>query len=138
MPITGLDETVRDYAEQLLNVASDAIAEDLRDAAPYDTGELVDSAYVIVDEDALTTTVGFSAPQAGFTNDGTVSHEIHARDAPHLYFFWENGPAGPGHYSFDSVDHPGIDESYEHIHWFTQIVELWPDYIADALDTVQS
>lgn len=132
MPITGLEDELREEALRILTEAAEAVAVDLIEAAPVDTGELVASAYgPEIDEVELTATVGFDAPQADYTNEGVLPHGIDAVNADKMVFFWENGPNGPGVYFFEHVDHPG----QEGTHWFDDIVDAWDDYVESAAAT---
>ena len=42
-----------------------------------------------------------------FVHEGTKPHDITARNAGSLYFFWPHGPDGPNFYAFRTVHHPG-------------------------------
>ena len=128
MPITGLEADLRVAATDILFEAGQAIMDALVEAAPVgETGELRDSAYgPAIDESTLTVTVGFEAPQADWTNEGTPPHGEDGN--PVMTFFWENGPNGAGVYSFTHVNHPGIVAS----HWFDDIIEEWDSYVEDA------
>jgi len=128
MPIVGLDADLRALAVEVLFEASQAVMDDLLEAAPVgETGDLVASAYgPAVDEATLSATVGFSAPQADWTNEGTVPHDEFGN--PLMTFYWENGPSGPGVYSFHHVNHPGQEAT----HWFDNIIDNWDDYVEGA------
>lgn len=130
MPINGLDDDIRGYALDVLETAAQELLDDLVEDAPFDTGELVESVFgPEIDPDNLTATIGFSAPQADWTNEGAPPHDIFPVNAPALTFFWENGPDGPGTYSFQHVDHPGQEAT----HWFDDGVEQWDAYVEAAL-----
>lgn len=133
MPVTGLEEFVQELAAAVLETAAVALLDAMREAAPYKTGELVESAYGPNIAD-LTATIGFDAPQADWTNQGTEPHFIEAVNAQALYFFWENGPRGADHYSFQSVSHPGIDAGYEKLHWFDDLVDQWQTFVDTAAE----
>lgn len=128
MTITGLDDFLHEYARDVVETAAEALLEDLKDRAPFDTGELVDSAYGPFFDD-LTATLGFSAPQAEYTDQGTEPHEIYPSNAKALQFYWPNGPNGPGLYTFDHVNHPGQDGTG----WFTESVADWDTYVQEAV-----
>lgn len=129
MPITGLEDDIRAEAERILEDAAQAVADDLFAACPVDTGELLASAYgPEVDESGLSAVVGFDAPQAEWTNDGVLPHDIDAVNADRMSFYWPNGPNGPGQYFFTHVDHPG----QEGTHWFDDVIDRWDDYVGDA------
>lgn len=130
MPIDGLDDDIRAYAQEVLELAANALLDDLVADAPFDTGELVQSAFgPEIDPDNLTATIGFMAPQADWTNEGVAPHDIYPVNAPALTFFWENGPDGPGVYSFQHVSHPGQEATG----WFDDAVDRWDDYVEDAV-----
>ncbi len=130
MPITGLDEDVQRIAAEVLTDAANALMDDLMAEAPRgDTFELIDSAYgPEVDEQGLTAKLGFDAPQADFTDQGTRPHDIYPVHADALTFYWENGYDGPGIYHFKHVNHPG----QEGTGWFSDKVEDWQGYVDDA------
>lgn len=131
MPIEGLEEFVQELAVDILTDASEAFLEELRERSPYATGELRDSAYgPDVDERELTAIIGFEAPQADYTDLGTPPHPIFPSNASALRFFWEDGPDGPGMYTFDSVNHPGQAATG----WFTDSLEEWDDFVQSAAD----
>lgn len=131
MEIIGLEDDVRRIALEVLTDAANATMADLVNAAPVDTGELRDSAYgPEINEEGLSATVGFTAPQADFTDQGVQPHEIRGVNG-HLSFFWANGPNGPGQYTFDSVQHPGQAGS----DWFTGVIDDWQSYVDDAAAT---
>jgi hypothetical protein len=128
--ITGLDQFVRDFALNVLQSAAVGMLDDVRDAAPIDSGELIGTRYgPTLDPGNMTATIGFSAPQADYTDKGTVPHGISPRFASALRFFWPNGPAGPGTYVFDHVSHPGQSGTG----WFTDTIEDgWESHVQDA------
>jgi hypothetical protein len=127
MPITGLDDDIRDFALGVLQDASQALLDDLTDLAPVDTGELVDSAYgPEIDAQGLSATIGFDAPQADWTDQGTPPHGEDGN--PTMTFFWQDGPNGSGVYTFQHVNHPGQEAT----HWFSDKVEEWDNYVQDA------
>lgn len=130
--ITGLDEFVKDLAQQILDSAAQAILDDMIEDAPVETGELRDSAYGPTDVGVLTVVVGFSAPQADFTDQGAQPHPIFPVNARHLRFFWENGPNGPNVYNFEEVFHPGQAATL----WFSDKVEDWDAYVGTAAEDV--
>ena len=54
--------------------------------------------------------IGYSAPQAFYSNNLQPRHWIPSRGRYPLRFWWDNPPAelgGPGEYRFMRVDHPG-------------------------------
>lgn len=129
MPITGLDDDVRLLAQQIFADAAEAIMVDLIEIAPVDTGELQDSAYgPEIDSDGLSAVVGFSAPQADWTDEGVAPHDEYGN--PLMTFYWPNGPQGPGVYSYEHVNHPGQAGT----HWFSDKIEDWDQYVQDAAD----
>lgn len=129
MPITGLEEELRVIALQILENASDAMMTDLIAVAPVDTGELQDSAYgPEIDETTMSATVGFSAPQADWTDEGVAAHGIDGN--PNMTFFWPDGPDGPGVYTYAHVNHPGQAGT----HWFTDKIDEWETFVQDAAD----
>lgn len=130
--ITGLDDFVRDYAQQVLDLASQNILDEMIEDAPVETGELRDSAYGPTSTGDLTNVVGFLAPQADWTDQGAQPHPIYPVNARRLRFFWENGPNGPDVYNFEQVFHPGQVGTG----WFSDKVENWDDYIAQAVGTL--
>lgn len=134
--ITGLDDDLRAFAVELITQAASDLLETLQAEAPEDTGELVRSAYgptVEPTDPVLSATIGFSAPQADWTDQGTVPHEIYPVNARALRFYWQNGPNGPGTYVFDHVNHPGVQGTG----WFTDTVEeQWENHVQRATNEV--
>lgn len=134
MPITGLRETVVEYASAVVQTAAEAYLADAVLAAPEDTGELKRSArgpeLSLVGEGILRAVVGFDAPQAEYTDRGTPPHVIRAVHARSLRFFWDSGPNGAGWYSFDSVNNPGITGTG----WFSEMEDLWENYVQAACE----
>lgn len=131
MPITGLEDDILLLAQQIFAEASVALMDDLIQIAPVDTGELQDSAYgPEIDPDGLGATIGFSAPQADWTDEGVFPHGIDGN--PTMTFYWPNGPNGPGVYSYEHVNHPGQPGT----HWFSDKVDDWDSYVQDAADNV--
>lgn len=129
--ITGLDDFVLQLGKQILDAAAQAILDDMVRDAPVDTGELRDSAYGPTDIGDLAVVVGFTAPQADFTDLGTSPHPILPVNAAYLRFYWEDGPNGSGVYTFDQVFHPGNEGTS----WFSDKVDLWDTYVDEAADT---
>jgi hypothetical protein len=130
--IVGLDTFIREYAESILEDASRTLLEDLVEDAPVDTGELRDSAYG-PDIDELTARIGFTAPQADYTDLGTPPHQIVPVYASALRFFWENGPRGADWYTYAEVNHPG----QEGTGWFSDRIEEWDTYVQEAIEVVE-
>lgn len=85
--------------------------------APRRTGCLQDSIVKRVEETPLGMIVRIVADTtpcsptrtsyAYYVHEGTPPHDIRARNASVLAFFWANGPDGPGTYFFREVHHPG-------------------------------
>lgn len=128
--ITGLDDFVRELGQQILETAARAVLDDMVEDAPVDTGELRDSAYGPNDVGDLAVVVGFTAPQADYTDQGVSPHPILPVNARFLRFFWEDGPNGSGIYTFDQVFHPGHTGS----NWFTEKVDAWDVYVDEAAE----
>lgn len=57
--------------------------------------------------EVISADIGYSAPQAFYSNNLQPPHIIRSRGRYPLRFWWENGPDGPGEYRFMSVNHPG-------------------------------
>ncbi len=81
---------------------------DLKEAAPYARGELRDSIVqhrTVATDSTFSTTFEATAPQAGWTNDGTEAHVIRPKRPGYpLRFFW---PKVGTVVRFMSVNHPG-------------------------------
>lgn len=85
--------------------------------APRRTGCLQDSIVKRVEDSPLGVVIRIVAdttpcsPErksyAYYVHEGTEPHEIVARNASVLAFYWATGPDGPGTYFFRSVHHPG-------------------------------
>lgn len=131
MPITGLREMVIEQASAVAQAAAEALLAAAIEAAPEDTGETKASGFMELersDDTSISYRIGFTTPQATFTNDGTAPHEIRAVNASALRFFWENGPNGAGVYYFQHVNHPG----FEGTHWFDDVADRWDEFLSDA------
>jgi hypothetical protein len=133
VPIDGLEDLVHATAITILSLASQDLLDQLILVAPESTGELKASQYgPIIDEPNLRAVIGFDAPQADYTDLGTQPHEI--RGNPRLFFEWQNGPDGPGLYSFHHVQHPGSLGTG----WFTDtIFQQWDSFVQDTADNQQ-
>ena len=134
MPITGLAERVIEYASAAVQSAAEAYLADAVLAAPEREGTLKASSrgpeLSWVSEGIMRAVVGFDAPQAEWTDQGAPPHIIRAVHASALRFFWENGPDGPGWYTFQSVSHPGQIGTG----WFSNMESEWEDYMQTACD----
>jgi hypothetical protein len=130
--ITGLDDYVRELAQQILDAASQDILDDMVADAPVESGELQESAYGPTNVGDLTNVVGFAAPQSDWTDKGAQPHPIVPVNAPFLRFFWDNGPRGAGVYSFLEVFHPGQVGTG----WFSDKVLVWDDYVQQAAEAL--
>lgn len=85
--------------------------------APRRTGCLQDSIVKRVEDTpmgALVRIVADTTPcsptrtsYAWWVEEGTPPHDIVARNASALAFYWANGPDGPGTYFFRKIKHPG-------------------------------
>lgn len=128
--IIGLDDFIKQYADEVLAAASQSILDAMVADAPVDTGELRDSSYGPVDVGDLAVIVGFDAPQSDWTDQGTIPHPIYPVNASRLRFFWENGPNGPDVYSFTEVFHPG----QEGTGWFSDKVDAWDDWVQSTIE----
>jgi hypothetical protein len=129
VPIIGLEDEIRELAQQIVENAAEALMSDLLEDAPVATGELLDSAYgPEIDADGLSATVGFGAPQSDWTDQGVAPHGIDGN--PTMTFFWPDGPEGPGVYSYNHVNHPGQEAT----HWFSDRVDEWDSYVQEAAD----
>lgn len=128
--ITGLVEIVQELAVVILDDAAQNLLDQLTADAPEATGELKASAYGPTDVGEYSRVIGFSAPQADYTDLGTAPHEIFPLRARALRFFWDNGPNGPDVYTFNQVFHPGQTGTG----WFTDTVDTWEDFVQQAIE----
>lgn len=131
MPITGLEDDIQELAVQVLTDAAETLLDALKDSAPVGTGELRESAYgPIINEADLSAVIGFDAPQSDWTDQGTAPHPIDGN--PLLRFFWSDGPHGADNYVFERVNHPGQTGTG----WFSNEVDDWEIYVTDAAAAV--
>lgn len=118
--LSSLEQAVRARAAFLFADAVDNMQAKLQAAAPVGTSDplgrprrgprLRDTFRRGTPErttDTFRIMVGFTAPQATFSNDLMPSHFIAPRGQYPLRFYWDNGPNGPGVYHYMHVNHPG-------------------------------
>lgn len=135
MPLIGLEQVIQDWAREVNDQALNDLIDDLEQAVPIgETEELFHSFYgphVAESPTSFVSTLGYASEHASWTDEGAAPHLIVPRNAKALRFFWSNGPDGPGTYFFNSVNHPG----QEGTHWFSDVVDNWPDYVQGAIDS---
>lgn len=126
--LDGLRQGITAYGEQVARAGIEQIRDVLEVVAPRDTGELARSWFWT--DNGLTHTIGYTAPQAGYTNDGTGAHVIEGN--PLLVFYW---PKVGRVVHLRSVAHPG---STIHKGWFDDEVtpEAWDDALRRGVDDV--
>jgi hypothetical protein len=113
------DQQMATQVQALGEQASDILGQALRQAAPKRTGA---GAKSIQRRPAKGERVGRSEWLWRFFGrsyllytvpPGTRPHEIRARKAKALRFYWEKGPRGPGIYFFARVHHPGYRPAFD-------------------------
>lgn len=140
--VSTLIDDIERYAAAVADAAALIVLADCKAAAPvseptptnFTSGQLRDSLALADSADispVFARSVVSPLDYAQYTDTvDTMPHEIRARNAPVLRFWWDRGPAGPGIYHYLRVLHPGTRGQ----HWFT---EPMPARWDDALDTVK-
>lgn len=110
-------------ANDMMRAAADDMVQRLQSAAPFDTGELIQSVYEqqASDGSLISWVIGYTAPQAQWTNDGTTPHAI-----------FPSNPGGVLHW-FDKLTGEDVfaryvlNNSITGTHWFDNTIsENWP------------
>lgn len=127
--VSDLVATIEEIGAEAFVEAQQSLGDEAREAAPVDTGELRDSLELVVNGSGTVIfgSIAFTAPQAGWTNDGTQPHGIDGN--PVLVFEIGGVTIFASH-----VDHPGNAGS----HWFDQAVsdDTWAQHVQAALDSL--
>jgi hypothetical protein len=145
--VSGLEANFRRRAEQLFADGVDGMQDKLTNAAPVGEVDVLGRPRVGPRlretfykgnlqrfENGFRQEVGFTAPQATFSNDLMPPHPIPRLGVTLGYplrFWWNDGPRGPGEYLFTRVNHPGNinadsrgwwDRSATQAAWFVELV----------------
>jgi hypothetical protein len=119
--VSEVTERLRDYGRRLFDDALVGMEKRLQEVVPVGepdplgrprTGDrLIDTFFrqaTFPLFDSFAATIGYTAPQATFSNDLMPPHVIRPRGKGYaLRFWWEDGPNGPGEYRYMEVNHPG-------------------------------
>jgi hypothetical protein len=118
--VSGAIDNLTRHAERLFVDAVDGMRDRVQDIAPVGEPDplgrprsgprLIDTFFrnpVSVAGTTFRCTIGYTAPQAAYSNYLMPPHVIRPRGPYPLRFYWDNGPDGPGEYRFMKVNHPG-------------------------------
>lgn len=130
--MADLTEFRRDYlrdVERRVTVAARALENKLKDDAPVAAdggGTMRDN--TTTSPRRLNVAVAVAVEYASFTIEDTQPHEIAARRAGALRFFWPKvGPPQPRF--FQKVQHPGTSGT---IDWYHGVLDDWPKMLEAA------
>jgi hypothetical protein len=141
--MSGLDRAVTRQAERMMRQAVEGMRKELNANVPVGmpdmlgrprTGPRLKDTYRQVGPfavgDVFVAEVGYTAPQANYSNDLQPPHVIRSRGNYPLRFWWGNGPKGAGVYHFMYVNHPGNARSAS-LGWFDKTVtaQEWRDQL---------
>lgn len=130
----------RDYGRRLMDDALDGMGARLQEVVPVGEPDplgrprsgdrLIDTYFrgaTFQAGDSWAATIGYTAPQATFSNDLMPPHVIKPRGKGYaLRFYWQDGPDGPGEYRYMKVNHPGNAGS-KSLGWWDKTVnnDMW-------------
>jgi hypothetical protein len=133
--VSSLVEAVENRAAALFENAVDGMKERLQSIVPVGDPDplgrprfgprLIDTFYkqpTVRSGTTLSVEIGYSAPQAAYSNYLVGPHVIRSRGRYPLRFWWEDGPDGPGEYRYMKVNHPGNVNSRS-LGWWDKTVD---------------
>jgi hypothetical protein len=123
--LTDLKRRIERGAERRVQLSAPVLQRQLQDAAPVAAdggGTMRDSTTAVATGLQINVVVGVD--YATFTIEDTQPHEIRARRAQALRFFWpgHNGPGGSQPRFFQKVQHPGTSGTVD---WYQPVVDDW-------------
>ena len=143
--VSDLIKAVEDRATELVDKGADILQEALNEVVPVaepdplgrpGSGIRLKDTFVktqpVTSGNVVAIEIGYTAPQAFYSNNLQPPHWIRPRRPGYpLRFWWDNGPNGPGEYRYMQVWHPG-NVNATSLGWFDKSV-TGPNW-ATALD----
>ncbi len=126
--LSPLKDELRKVSKRRATKAASRMTNDLKSAAPMDTGELARKTGVEVASTSgnrITAVAVIDVTYGEFVIQGTRPHVIRAKRGGVLAFNW---PKAGGMVFFAKVNHPGTTANP----FFDRVISRWPDYLRRA------